>query len=66
MPATAAACAAVAGIFAKQVRSRRPRIEVPGVVVSNLAEPLYGLGYRIEAQSDEGVTFKANAWRRAS
>ena len=48
------------------VRSRRPRIEVPGAVGSNLAEPLRGLAYRIEAQSDEGVTFKANARREAS
>jgi hypothetical protein len=49
--------------FAKQIHSTRPRIEVLAAVVTNLTEPLHGLGYRIEAQSDEGVTFKASAWR---
>ena len=58
----AVACPGVA-TFGKQVHSLRPRVEVLGAVVSNLAEPLHGLGYRLEAQSEEGVTFKASAWR---
>jgi hypothetical protein len=49
--------------FGKQIHSPRPRVEVLGAAVSNLTEPLYGLGYRLETQSEEGVTFKASAWR---
>jgi hypothetical protein len=49
--------------FGKQVHSTKPRVEVLGAVVTHLADPLHGLGYRIESQSDQGVTFKASAWR---
>ncbi len=49
--------------FSKQLHVRQGRVEVLGAVVGNLAEPLHGLGYYLVAQSVDGVTFKASAWR---
>ena len=49
--------------FSRELVVAKPPAEVLGSVVTNLAEPLYGLGYRLVEQGERGVTFKAGAWR---
>ena len=52
--------------FDKQIHSPRSRVEILGATLHNLADPLFGLGYGIESQSEQGVTFQRSGLFRRS